>query len=141
MAQVEEEGRAMLLGRDRIIDRRRENHKTGDGEFATARSPLVLAHDAGDFERGLLPEMVGGGKRLGTEVVDRRYALAYSGAVANQQEMDFPARAPIVEPSFEGHFLAEMAAQVLDIDPRHALKFRRLRADYRALRSCGRMVL
>jgi hypothetical protein len=27
-----------------------------------------------------------------------------------------------------------MAAQVLDIDPRHALKFRRLRADYRAFR-------
>jgi hypothetical protein len=108
-------------------------------QLAAAGSALVLAHDAGYFERSLLPEMVGGSEGIGAEVVYRRHALAHSSAVANQQEMDLAARTPVVEPSLERDFRPDMAAQILDIDPRHAFEFRRLRPDYRAstLRSVG----
>ena len=119
MAQVEQEGDPVLLGRDRVVGRGRVHLEVLDRQLEAAGGALVLAHDAGDFERGLLPQMVGGGERLGAEVVDRGDALANTGAVAHQQEMDFAARAAVVEPSLERHFLAHVTAQFVDIDPRH----------------------
>src|ERR1700723_1048584 len=110
MAQIEQKGRAVFLGRDRIVDRGRPHLKMLDREFAAAGSALVLANYARDFERSFLSEMVGGSKGLGAEVVNRRHALAHSGAVANEQEMDLSARTMVVEPSLERDFRADVAA-------------------------------
>src|SRR5450755_1897428 len=126
MTQIEQERGTVLLGRDRIVDRGRPDFEPCDREFAPTGSALVLADDAGDLERGLLPEVVGSSEGLSAEVIYRRYALTYAGAVADQQEMNFPARTPVVQPSLERDFRADMAAQILDINPWHEIEFRRL---------------
>ena len=119
MAQVEQKGDPVLLGRDRIVDRGCVDLKALDRQLEAAGRALVFAHHTGHLERGLLPQMVGGGERVGADFIEQGDALAYSGAVAQQQEVDFAARAAIVEPSLERDFLADVTAQFVDIDPRH----------------------
>src|ERR1700722_10291679 len=63
--------------------------------------------------------MVGCGEGFRAHVLNRGDALADTGAIANQQEMNLAARTPIVEPSTQRYFFATMATQSIDIDPRH----------------------
>ena len=119
MPQVEQKGDPVLFGRDRIVGRGRVNLEVLDRQLETAGCAFVLAYEAGDLERSLLPQMVGGGEGVGANFIEHGDALANSGAVAQQQEMDFAARAAVVEPSLERHFCAHVAAQFANIDPRH----------------------
>ncbi len=64
--------------------------------------------------------MVGGGETLRADIGHRGDALADSGAVADQQEMDFAAGAAAVEPSPQRHLLAGMGGELIDIDAVHA---------------------
>src|SRR6266481_5410486 len=108
MTVVEQERDAVILGRNRIVGRRRNYRERFERQLESARRALVLAHDAGHFERGFLAHMIRGREVLRAEIGERRNALAYAGAVAHLQEMDLPARALAREPSFEGNFVASV---------------------------------
>src|SRR5258708_6059045 len=93
MAIVEQERDAVILGRDRIVGRRRHDLDRLHRQLESAGRALVLAHDAGDFERRFLTHMIGRRETLRAEIGERRNALAYAGAVAHLQEMYLAARA------------------------------------------------
>ena len=99
MAQVVQKRDAMLLVRDRIVARGADDLETFRRQLIAAGRALVLAHEAGHLQRGLLAQMICRRERLGAEVVERRDALADAGAVAHLQEMNLAAGAPVVEPS------------------------------------------
>ena len=122
MPQVVQERDAMLLGRDRIIVGGADDAEAFRGELVAAGRALVLAHDAGHLQRSLLAQMVGGRERVGAEIVERRDALADAGAVAQLEEVNLAAGAPVVEPSGERDFRADVFRKLLDKDAlRHDL--------------------
>src|SRR5260370_17814334 len=131
MAQIEQKRDAVVLRRYGVVGRRTVDLVALDREFTSTRRALVLAHHARHFERRFLREMVRRRERLGTEVRERGDALADPGAIADQQEMHLPARAPVIEPSLERHLFADMLAQVFDIGPRHTSKFKQIGSVYR----------
>src|SRR5690349_10448026 len=63
--------------------------------------------------------MIGLRERFGPDVGARCDTLANSGAVANQKKMNLATRPPVVKPTLKRDFLANVAAQVLDVHPRH----------------------
>src|SRR5579885_3579081 len=119
MTQIEQERDAMLFRGDWIVGGWRIDAEALDRQLETAGRAPLFAHHAGHLERGLLPEVIGCGERLRADLVQQRDALAHPGAVAQQQKMDLAARAAIIEPSLERHFLAHVTAERVDIDPGH----------------------
>src|ERR1700677_330511 len=119
MPLVEEERYPVLFRRNRIVVRRSDHVDRLDDQLAATRRALVLAHQTRHPQRGFRRQMGGRSKRFGAHVFDRGDALADTGAIANQQEMNLPARTPIVEPSTQRYFFAAMATQSIDIDPCH----------------------
>src|SRR5260370_15629437 len=108
MAVVEQERDPVILRRDRIVSRGRNDRERFERELVAARRALVLAHDAGRFERGFLAHVIRRREILRAEIGERRDALAYAGAVAHLQKMYLPARALAREPSFERDFVASV---------------------------------
>src|SRR5260370_16700718 len=104
MAVVEQERDPVILRRDRIVSRGRNDRERFERELVAARRALVLAHDADHFERGFLAHVIRRREILRAEIGERRDALAYAGAVAHFQKMDLPPRALAPEPSFEPAF-------------------------------------
>src|SRR5271157_5199780 len=119
MADVEQERDAVLLGSDRIVDRRRTDLEPLERKLETSGRAFVLAHDPAHFERGLLPDMVRRGEALIADVRGRGDALAYPASVADQKEVDLAARAAVVEPSAKRDFFADVPGKLIYIDPSH----------------------
>ena len=107
VALVQEEGRAVLLRRDRKINARPDELEVAKGKLDAARRALVLAYDAGHAngrllgDRGTLREDVLGKLRLHGD------ALHGPASVPNEEKLELPARAPVVEPSLNPNFLAD----------------------------------
>src|ERR1700682_3905088 len=108
MAVVEQERDAVILGRNRIVRRRRNYRERFERQLESARRALVLAHDTGHLERGFLAHVIRRREILRAEIGERGNALAYAGAVAHLQEIYLPARALAREPSLERNFVASV---------------------------------
>ena len=106
MAAIEQIVDAVLFWRNRIVDRRAHDFEVRDVELVTAWRAAVGAHGAVHDDRGLLRQVIG---LLELLVTDRRFRddrLDETGAVAHRQEMNFSARAAVMEPSPNGDGLA-----------------------------------
>src|SRR6266545_4444040 len=114
VAVLEQEGGAVLLGRDWEIVARSDDLQVRGRELDAARRAPVGAHDAADFERRLLREPA---ERLPGRV--RHVALGenrlqVARAVADDDERDLPARAGGHHPAADGDRLADELRQRFD---------------------------
>ncbi len=113
---VQEKARPVLLGRDRKLFRDLIHLEPAYGELVASRRTRVLAHGARQRERALLSErlrLLPGGFGYVRFGDDR---LHEAGAVAEDQELKLPARAPVVKPTLHGDGLAFVAGELIDID-------------------------
>ncbi len=104
---------AVLLRRDRIVVRRRDDLEPGGGQLEAALRALVLAHDAGDDDGALLREVIGGLEDLLRHVVLAHHDLEEAGAVADDEEVNLAARPAVVQPALDGDGFADVLADVV----------------------------
>ena len=64
-------------------------------------------------------EMIGGLERLLGDVVLAHDDLQESRAVADDQKMDLAARPAVVQPAFDGDGLADVLADLVDVNVTH----------------------
>ena len=115
MAAIEQVVDAVFLRGDRVVVRLANDLEVPDVDLVAARGALVGARGAGDDDRRLLREMVGGLEQLLADRGLRHHRLNEAAAVAHDQEMDLAARSTIVQPALDGDFLAFVLADLIDV--------------------------
>ena len=116
---IEQVVHAVLFRRDRVVVRRSDHFQPRRRELVAALGALVLAHDAGDDHGALLREVIGRLERLFGHVVPAHDDLQETGAVAQHEEVDLAARTPVVQPALDGDGLADVLADLVDVDVGH----------------------
>ena len=112
---VHQELGPVVLRRDRVLGgRRREDLERAHPDLVLARVLRVRAHLAGHDERGLLREVAGELERLGAHVARADDGLDDPGSIAELEELDLLAPAPVVEPALERDRLANVISEPLD---------------------------
>ena len=114
---VHEEIGAVLLGRDRVGLGDRHHLEAPKTHLDPARGAGVGAQHALDDHRRLLGEPGAFLPRGGRQVLDAGHALHHAAAVADHQELDLPARAPMNHPAAQLDGLAHVGRRIRDADP------------------------
>ena len=97
----------MFFRRDREVDARSDDLDAAEGDLDAARRALVLAHDAGDAERGFLRHGRATREDLFGKLGFCRDALNGPAPVTHEKELELAAGATIVEPPLEQDFVAD----------------------------------
>ena len=114
MPMPHEEIDAVRLGRDRIAFALADRLQAADLQLVPAFLLVVGLDQAGHAERSFLAELLGGGEeRLRLRALGQ-HALAHAAAVANDQELDLPLAAAVVEPALQRDGLADVMLEVAD---------------------------
>ena len=100
--------------RNGIIRRRGDDVRIGHGQFVAAHAPLVGANRPGHAQRRLLAEVLELLEQLPGDFALLDDALTESRPVANDQELNLPARPAVVQPAFQRHLLPCVVFQLLD---------------------------
>ena len=119
MPAIEQKVDTVLFRRDGVIARLADDLEAVDVDLVSARRPLVGAGRAGDDDGRFLRQMVGGLEDLLAYRCLRHHGLDETAAVSEDQEMDLAARAPVVEPPFDGDVLAFVRADVFNVNVSH----------------------
>ena len=121
VAPIEQIIDAVLLRRDRKVVRGADDLQVLDVDLVAARRALVGASRAGDDHRSLLREMIGAREQLVSDRRLRHHGLDEAASVPQDEEMNLPARTPVVKPPLDGDFLALVPADVFDVGVHRAL--------------------
>src|SRR5579862_3192092 len=119
MPVIEQEGDAVFLRSDRIRLGQVYGLQVLDAELVAQRGARVGTHHAGDDEGGFLRQMVRQRELLRRYVVLEHHALQHAGAIAELQEVQLAAGAPVVEPALERDLFIVVLADVFNVDPSH----------------------
>ena len=123
MAVVQEEFRAVLLGRDGVVLRGVNHGHVLESHLVAAGRTGLLPHGARHFQGGLLAEGAAGGEDLRRDFFGERYALEVSGAIPHHQEANLSRLPPGVEPTPDQDLLPLEPCQVPDRrGPLHRVK-------------------
>ena len=114
MAAVEEKVDAVLLRRNRIVVRRADDLQALDVDLVAARRPLVGACRPRNDDRRFLAQMIRRRKQLVADGSLRHHGLNEAGTVAQDEEMNLPARTPVVQPPLDGDLFTLVLADVFD---------------------------
>ena len=106
---------AVLLRRDGVVVRLADDLEAADVELVAARRAGIGADRAGHDDGALLAEVIGRDEDLGADRGLRHHRLDEAGAVADGQEVQLPARPPVVQPALERDGLADVPGDVLDV--------------------------
>jgi hypothetical protein len=121
MPAIHQEVDAVLLRRDRIVLRLRDDFERRDVDFVAARRARVGARGAVDDDRAFLREVVRLRERLVADRLLRHDALDEARAVAHGEEVDLAAGAPAVQPPAQPDRLSLVFRDVFDVRVRHAV--------------------
>ena len=116
MPAIEQIVDPVFLRRDGKLLRRPDDVETGDVDLVSARRPRVGAHRSVDRDGGLLRQMIRPCEDLLRNGFLRDDGLDEAAAVADGQEMDFSARAAVVQPAADRDGRAVVPRDVFDVD-------------------------
>ena len=138
VAVLHEKRRPVVLRRDRVVVDALQHGGRGHVHLVPAGRALVLPHVAGELDRGLLPRLVERLPGLGRDRLLRDDGLREARPVADDQELQLPARALVVDPAADEHFLPRVAPELLDAHRLHGDLVSVSRAPERAGGACAR---
>src|SRR4030095_6847341 len=104
----------VLLRRDRVVVRLRDDFELRDVQLEATRGTRVGAHTAVDDDRAFLGEVVRLAERLFANGLLRHDALDESASVPYGQEVDLSTRTAVVQPSAQRDGLAFVFRDVID---------------------------
>ena len=112
VAAIQQVVDAVLLRRDRVLVRGSVDVDARHVDLVSAPGARVGPDGSGDRQRRLLREMIRARKRLVPDGGLRHHRLDESRAVADDQEVDLPARPAVVQPPVDGDLLALIPGDV-----------------------------
>jgi hypothetical protein len=110
----------VLLGGDRIIDRRSDQSNRAARNLIAPRRTGIFADDAIDGDGCLHLKRGGDLKGFWSDIALRYHDLDPAAPVPEIEEYQFSGRAEVSDPALDENLFADMTLNVIDSDPSHA---------------------
>src|SRR5207249_3802721 len=114
MANVHQERGAMLLRRNWIVLRERDDLERFDSQLDSARCASFRADASGDAHRRFLRRLLDRAPSLFVDFLLHDDALQITAAIANNRKLQLASCALVVQPAADGDLLADAVRKVFD---------------------------